>query len=231
MLNGRVGGPRTHRGTHGLDERQRLFVDASASIAAADWAGLEALFPDVLRLGVEDAFEEVLLQSYLFLGYPRALTAMALWRDASGRSAPPAVPDRPEGWADRGVRVCRDVYGSAYEKLRARVRIVHPDLERWMIAEGYGKVLSRPGLSLVDRELAIVAALTGLGAPRQLHSHLRGALQVGAEVAAVSEAVARAIGRVDDVKAAQAREVWNRVRGQDDGGAVPVVGAPAPGDS
>jgi alkylhydroperoxidase/carboxymuconolactone decarboxylase family protein YurZ len=55
-----------------------------------------------------------------------------------------------------------------------------PEVFFWMELEGYGKVLSRPGLDLVDREIAIVACLMIEHRPAQLHSHLRGALNVGA---------------------------------------------------
>ena len=47
---------------------------------------------------------------------------------------------------DRGEEVCRTVYGGQYEGLRRNVRDLHPDMERWMVVEGYGKVLGRPGL-------------------------------------------------------------------------------------
>ena len=49
-----------------------------------------------------------------------------------------------------------------------------------MLAEGYGKVLGRPGLALEVRELCIVAILAGQDAAPQLYAHLRGALNVGA---------------------------------------------------
>jgi 4-carboxymuconolactone decarboxylase len=49
-----------------------------------------------------------------------------------------------------------------------------------MELDGYGKVLSRPGLDIVDREMAIVACLMVENREAQLHSHIRGALSVGA---------------------------------------------------
>jgi protein required for attachment to host cells len=49
-----------------------------------------------------------------------------------------------------------------------------------VVVEGYGKTLSREGLNLQHRELLIVAALAALGWTRQLYSHLRGAMNVGA---------------------------------------------------
>ncbi len=51
-----------------------------------------------------------------------------------------------------------------------------PDLD---LEEGYGKVLSRKALSGSVRELCTCASLIVTGFPRQLHSHLRGALNLG----------------------------------------------------
>jgi 4-carboxymuconolactone decarboxylase len=66
-----------------------------------------------------------------------------------------------------------------YDKLRQNVRQLHPALDAVMVADGYGKVLGRPGLDLPRRELCIVAACAATGQDRQLHSHLHGALNVG----------------------------------------------------
>ena len=65
-------------------------------------------------------------------------------------------------------------------KLRESVRTLHPAIDSWMITEGYGRTLARPGLDLKLRELCTVAQTAVLEAPRQLHSHLRGALNAGA---------------------------------------------------
>ncbi len=58
-----------------------------------------------------------------------------------------------------------------------------------MILEGYGKVLSRENLPLITRELSIVAFLTMENRVRQLHSHILGALNVGASEALVKSVV------------------------------------------
>ena len=51
-------------------------------------------------------------------------------------------------WRTRGEQTCAAVYGDMYEKLRLNVRDLHPALDAWMVIDGYGKVLSRPGLDL-----------------------------------------------------------------------------------
>jgi 4-carboxymuconolactone decarboxylase len=74
------------------------------------------------------------------------------------------------------------------------MRSYHPDLEAWILEQGYGRALSRPGLPLRVRELLAVAMLAALGLERQLPWHAAGALRVGAsraELAAVLEAAAQ----------------------------------------
>jgi 4-carboxymuconolactone decarboxylase len=150
------------------------------------------------------AVEELILQSYLFAGFPRALNAARAWRTISGRSAPTkdseASVDDLDLWRKRGEKTCAIVYGDNYEKLRQNIRELHPALDEWMIVDGYGKVISRPGLDLRTRELCIVAACAVAGQQRQLHSHLHGALNAGAsagELSAVFEALTDLISRDD----------------------------------
>jgi 4-carboxymuconolactone decarboxylase len=120
-----------------------------------------------------------------------------------------AKPDDAGEWPSRGARVCERVYGGTYGRLRANVARLHPDLERWMVVEGYGKVLGRPGLELPTRELCIVALLVGQDAPQQLHAHLRGALNVGASTASVAEAVELAGAETTPDRRDAARSIWN----------------------
>ena len=57
---------------------------------------------------------------------------------------------------------------------------ISPDFARWIVESAYCDVLSRPALSLRDREIATLASLATLGnAPTQLKAHIEGALNVG----------------------------------------------------
>jgi 4-carboxymuconolactone decarboxylase len=162
--------------------------------------------------------EELILQSYIFAGFPRGLTAAREWRRISELAAP--VVDEgadyanAEMWRERGEATCAIVYGDRYDALRANVRALHPALEAWMIVEGYGKVLGRPGLDLGRRELCIVASCAAAGQDRQLHSHLHGALNAGAaasDVDAAIDAIADILGEADVRKV---RLLWARVLGK-----------------
>ncbi len=81
-----------------------------------------------------------------------------------------------------------------------------------MVAGGYGRVIGRPGLALVVRELCIAALLAAWNAPRQLHSHLRGALNVGASAEEVDEAVEAACAVIAPERAGEVRALWARIR-------------------
>jgi 4-carboxymuconolactone decarboxylase len=156
--------------------------------------------------------EEALLQSYLFLGYPVALNAIRDWREISGARPLGPTADDWEEWKSKGEEVCQAVYGGQYARLRSNVRALHPDLERWMVVEGYGKVLGRPGLDLSTRELCIGALLAVLGTPRQLHSHLRGALNAGATPEEVEAMLDIACDGLPSGHRDLIRGVWDRVR-------------------
>jgi 4-carboxymuconolactone decarboxylase len=202
-----------------LDAETRALVRLAATIAAADEPTLRAAMSETAAKVRAEWVEELVLQSYLFAGFPRALNAAREWRRVA--SAPAPQTDEAEElwrpgdeWAARGEATCRAVYGAAYERLRRNIRTLHPALDAWMIAEGYGKVLSRPGLDLARRELCVVAACAAGGHERQLHAHLRGALNVGAPAEWVTDALDALAGIVPPMLLNAARMLWARVRGK-----------------
>lgn len=165
---------------------------------------MRATMSDAVNEVDETAVEEIILQSYLFAGFPRALNAARAWRAVSERDAPDEDEESLKAdlaaWRERGEETCAVVYGDHYEKLRENIRALHPALDEWMIVDGYGKVLSRPGVDLRTRELCVVAACAVSGQQRQLHSHFHGALNAGAsasELAAVLDALTDLISRDD----------------------------------
>lgn len=196
---------------------ERSLVRVSAALASGD----EDVVRGALATAALDArpvqVEEALLQSYLFLGYPAALGALAQWREVHPASSSRATSDDWREWSQRGAALCRRVYSTRYRELRDNIRRLHPDMERWMVVEGYGKVLSRPGLAPVTREFCIVALLAVSGAGPQLYSHLRGALNLGAPVAALVDTLETAEPFMDDARREAARDTWQRVLSRTEG--------------
>jgi 4-carboxymuconolactone decarboxylase len=204
-----------------LDEPTRALVRLSAVVTAGTEIDVRAALAACAAAATPDAWiEELILQSYLFAGFPRALNAAREWRKSQGEGAVPRSPnidDAPptlEGWRERGEATCSTIYGRFYEKLRTNIAELHPALDDWMIVDGYGKVLGRPGLDLARRELCIIAACVVAGQNRQLHSHLHGALHAGAAEVAITDTLSALDGVADAEYEASARMLWARVRGK-----------------
>jgi len=197
-----------------LDDETRELVRLAATVTGGDEPeirdAIASAHAKVRRVWVE----ELLLQTYLFAGFPRALNAMREWRRLNPTSEPDGDTRSLDDWRRDGERTCAAVYGRMYERLRENIRDLHDCLDDWMITEGYGKVLSRPALDLPRRELCIVAACVAGNQDRQLHSHLHGAVNVGV----ATEVVSAAIDTLDDVVGVDrcdvVRMLWARVKGK-----------------
>ena len=202
-----------------LDAETRELVSLAVTIAM----GAEPRLREAMRSAVKSEVrpewvEEVILQSYLFAGFPRALNAAREWRRASGQPAPLNEPPASDGdadlWRKRGEATCEVVYGEFYQHLRHNIRDLHPALDEWMIVDGYGKVLSREALDLKRRELCIVAVCAAAEQDRQLHSHLHGARNAGASPGEVDDALAVADEYLDSDARHRVQLLWARVRGK-----------------
>ncbi|HWW03650.1 carboxymuconolactone decarboxylase family protein [Collimonas sp.] len=91
---------------------------------------------------------------------------------------------------ERGLQRLKEVDDIAGEKVIDSLADISPDLGRYVIEFGFGEIYSRPGLSLQQRELATVAALTAMGtAQPQLKVHLAAALNVGLSRQEITETI------------------------------------------
>ena len=202
---------------HTLDAETAVLVRTGALLTAGDEPAMRAALV-VANDAVRPVWiEELLLQTYLFAGFPRALNAAREWRRISGRAAP--SDDAEAGldqatWQVRGEATCATVYGPFYDRLRVNIRELHPALDSWMIVEGYGKVLGRPQLDLARRELCIVAACAVARQDRQLHSHLHGALHAGVSASVVSAVLDMIADLLSPDDARRYDGLWARVQGK-----------------
>ena len=196
-----------------FDAATRALVRLSARIAAGSELDVrEGLAEAETAKTPARWVEEVILQSYLFAGFPRALNAMREWR-RMGEGFGAAGAGEGEGdYRAAGEATCARVYGKFYATLRHNIAELHPELDDWMINEGYGKVLSRPGLDLGRRELCIVASCVAAGQDRQLHSHLHGARNVGAPDGAIGDTLDALNGVADESHLRRAKALWVKVR-------------------
>src|SRR6185436_21056737 len=102
---------------------------------------------------------EAALQVAAYGGFPRTIEGLALLAER----APSAGPAATERTADDRRRAGRDVWDKVYaeqaDEVLAWLGTLAPELPGWVLDDAYGRVLSRPGLSLAERELLGVAAL------------------------------------------------------------------------
>ncbi|MBU0692383.1 carboxymuconolactone decarboxylase family protein [bacterium] len=163
-----------------------------------------------------EALRETALQLYLVAGFQASLEAAFQIKEVYGDG----LPAKGEHIRDlstseilnRGYDLQAEVYRENVEKLRANLSVISPELSEWTVFVGYGLTLSRPGLKGCWRELFEVAVLAAQDFPRQLHSHFRGALHLGAsreEVELILQVVEAILGP-DRVKSAW--QMWHRIK-------------------
>src|SRR3989442_13380529 len=212
------------RGGSALDPKTVALVRAAAALAEGRITELEQRFREARAAGVPDLWvEELLLQSLLLVGYPLALVGFGVWREVTGPVArggagagagEELAHEEWQAWAERGAQVCAEVYGRAYHKLLLNLRSLHPALEDLVLVDAYGKVIGRPGLDMKRRELCTVAAVAVLGTARQLHSHLRGALNTGATREEIEAVLGLIEPDLDPEHKRRAEEQWEDVKGR-----------------
>ena len=128
---------------------------------------------------------ELLLQSHLFFGFAQAIEAAKIFAEVvPGKGADgsfvPTNETSSEELRQRGRALCEQIYYPNFERLMSNLVKASPELAEWMVVDGYGKVLSRPGPTALEREIASIVFLAISGHQVQLHSHLRGARNLGA---------------------------------------------------
>jgi alkylhydroperoxidase/carboxymuconolactone decarboxylase family protein YurZ len=175
---------------------------------------LEKELQRALYEGIEPTtIREAILQTYLFAGYAATINAFIVFNRLVPHNSDflQESTESIEEWKTRGEELCRKIYGSQFERMVENMNKLHPDLANWMITEGYGKVLSRPFLTPLTRELLIVAMTAVLNVERQFHSHVRGAIHVGATPQQLQEVFHEAKSFMDPSTVPSLEKILNQV--------------------
>ena len=119
-------------------------------------AALRREVRSALRAGATPGrLDEALLQLVPFAGYARAINAFRILQEIVPHA--PASRERGANSRRRGERLCRRIYGPVYARMIARMRSYHPDLAEWILSDGYGRVMARPGLTIRASEKKLPA--------------------------------------------------------------------------
>lgn len=175
-----------------LSASETRLVRLSAAIALGAWDELRRLRREAPPGEPDRRWREVLLQAHLFAGFPRTVEAASVLATFGGLGAPEPDELAQSSNPAAGRALFDAIYGENAPTVRTALTEAHPELARWIEEHAYGRVLARPGLAPDRRELAAVAALAAQGQERQLASHARGAVRLGAttdEVRATIEAL------------------------------------------
>lgn len=203
----------------GLSEHLRLVSSIASLQACCDMRNLEA----ILDLAISDADDlgvvyEILLQGYLFCGYPAAIESFFCLEKALKAKCGLDLNDvsaRPLGSSavllERGASTGREVHGDKFVRIVNKISALCPDLSYLMIAEGYGHILSRKGVDIKARELAVVSSLTTASAHRQLNSHIRGCRNVRCEDSEIYETIFTCLLWVPPERVVDSLKLWSKI--------------------
>ena len=176
-----------------LDKRLQTLLAISSLVSLGNHDFLKSYLEYALSetLNIEE-IQEVILQCYLFAGFPAAIEGFIVLKTVQEKEF--KVLDKKDDeniaiWKKNGEELCKKIYASNYDKMLENVKSLNPDLADWMIIEGYGKTLSRKGLKPVTRELCAITSLAVLNWERQLFSHCKGAMNCGASIDDINSAL------------------------------------------
>lgn len=176
-----------------LSEGERRLIRLLVASVLGDWDAVRQVRAEAGDGEPDRVWREVILMVHVFAGFPRQVEAYEVLATSGGLGDPSS--DEYEAGSDqpsRGRAMFDLIYGAQADPVQARLRSRHPDFADWIMGHAYGRVLTRPGISLKFRELLAVSALLALGQNRQLASHVRGAVRCGAhadELKAVLEEI------------------------------------------
>jgi len=194
-----------------LSETDRILIRLSVGICGGDWELLRTLRRAAPDGQPDRRWREALLQAHLFAGMPRVVEACGVLASVGGLGTPDEDEARHQG--DRfaaGHALFERIYAGQAQTVRETLESYHPVLARWIEGHAYGRVLARPGLPPDRRELLAVACLASLGQDRQLASHARGAMFVGAGIEELRDTLATIEDLVEETRLRHAKRVVER---------------------
>ncbi|MEN4891326.1 carboxymuconolactone decarboxylase family protein [Erwinia billingiae] len=177
--------------TDSLNPGQRAIIPIAAFTAKGDLSSLAAALDNGLNAGLTiNEIKEVLLQMYAYTGFPRSLNGITAFmnivndREATGKLDPQGTDPSPasadKSRAEVGAEIQTLIAGRVLKAEKGNFIAFLPEINVLLQEHLFADVISRDNLSLQDREIATIAALTALGGVEaQLKSHLADGLNVG----------------------------------------------------
>lgn len=157
-------------------------------------------------------FSELLLHLSLFLGFPIMLDGLEkLYALRPTRKRLNIKQPSRNELRRKGINILTRIYGEQAQRLLNNLDLLHPELSERIVEDAYGRILSRKGLTLPERELINVTILAIQGYHRQLFSHIRGAVRVGVPYTKIKRALQK-ISRLSGINVAEALTMLEEIK-------------------
>jgi len=142
---------------------------------------------NALNLGLTPVqIVEVLMHSSYYSGVPATLDALTIAKQVFDEKGVDYTPQKvfdsnetPDDLYNRGVARRVEYMGPPSGGGQGPVTEAEKEFNRLTTEYYWGSIWNRPGLTLPERSICTMAALTALGRESQLASHIRGGLNVG----------------------------------------------------
>ena len=164
-----------------MNIKLKLMCQVASCISAKKFIKLDELIIECKNNSISGQLVyETILQTYLFNGFPAAISGLQIFRKiyTNSKNIISEIYD-DKIFRESGLDNITKVYSKKTSKLLNSILELSPDLKEWMIIEGYGKVKGRKWIPLKDRELLNVAMLSTNYYHDQLMAHIRGSIYTG----------------------------------------------------
>lgn len=170
-----------------LTDREESIVPIAAFAANGNETALKVALKSGLEKGLTvNEIRSVLEQMYAYAGFPRSLTGLGVFvdllqerrkagiEDVKGREASPMK--KGESIREIGTKTQTALIG---QPASSPVYDFSPNIDTYLKEHLFGEIFTNDLLTWRERELATLAALSALPAPKQLRSHLNVCLNIG----------------------------------------------------
>jgi alkylhydroperoxidase/carboxymuconolactone decarboxylase family protein YurZ len=200
-----------------LSPRIRTLVAFSAFLCLQERKNAYSLMSRQMKRTTLPAefFSEVLIHLSLFLRYPAVLEALEVLSHSSRRRL--RTVSLGAGGRNKSVKgrvLFRAVYGAQTPRVLHNLERLHPGLAKHIMVEAYGRIMSRGGMTLSEREIINVVVLFLQGYEKQLYSHLRGALRSGLPLPVLVDALQYA-GTLGNLSARRVVQILKHIDGRE----------------
>ncbi|HCN37650.1 MAG TPA: hypothetical protein DIS94_08075 [Bacteroidetes bacterium] len=154
-------------------------IKLSSAKAAKKFKLIDKIIKDSKKIDIDYVkLYECILQVYLFCGFPATIESLKVFKKYYPVNSV-LLEQKVINPREKGLKTFKKIYGNNYKKVILNIQNLSDELSEWMLLEGYGKVLSRQGLTLAEREIINVSVLCTDYYPVQLFSHIKGCLNCG----------------------------------------------------